>query len=81
MSGPLSRDEYAALRATIRQRGTLRLLLPVITIVGWALATEPLPGPFYGLVPLLVLAAGFEAIAALHLNVERVGRYIQVFFE
>ena len=33
------------------------------------------------LVPLLVLAAGFEAIFALHMNVERIGRYLQVFHE
>jgi hypothetical protein len=33
------------------------------------------------LVPLLVLAAGFEAIFALHVNVERIGRYLQVFHE
>lgn len=29
----------------------------------------------------MVLAAGFEAIYALHVNVERIGRYIQVFHE
>jgi len=33
------------------------------------------------LVPLLVLVAGFEAIYAMHLNVERIGRYLQVFHE
>ncbi len=33
------------------------------------------------LVPLLVLVAGFEAVYALHVNVERVGRYLQVFHE
>jgi hypothetical protein len=33
------------------------------------------------LVPLLVLAAGFEAVYALHVNVERIGRYLQVFHE
>jgi hypothetical protein len=33
------------------------------------------------LVPLLVLVAGFEAVFALHLNVERIGRYLQVFHE
>ena len=33
------------------------------------------------LVPLLVLVAGFEAIFALHINVERIGRYLQVFHE
>ena len=33
------------------------------------------------LVPLLVLVAGFEAVYALHTNVERIGRYLQVFHE
>ena len=33
------------------------------------------------LLPLLVLAAGFEAIFALHINVERIGRYLQVFHD
>ena len=31
--------------------------------------------------PLVILAAGFEAIFALHTNVERIGRYLQVFHE
>jgi hypothetical protein len=33
------------------------------------------------LLPLLVLAGVFEAVFALHTGVERVGRYVQVFFE
>ena len=33
------------------------------------------------LLPLLALAAVFEAVFALHTGVERVGRYIQVFYE
>jgi hypothetical protein len=37
--------------------------------------------PIASLPPLLVLAAGFEAVFALHLNVERIGRYLQVFHE
>jgi len=37
--------------------------------------------PIATLVPLLVLAAGFESIYALHINVERIGRYLQVFHE
>jgi hypothetical protein len=32
-------------------------------------------------VPLLVLAASFEAVFALHVGVERIGRYLQVFFD
>ena len=37
--------------------------------------------PIAALLPLIVLASGFEAIYALHVNVERIGRYIQVFHE
>jgi hypothetical protein len=42
-----------------------------------ALASTPLAT----LLPLLVLACLFEAVFALHVGVERVGRYIQVFHE
>ena len=37
--------------------------------------------PFAALLPLLVLAATFEIAYAVHTGVERIGRYIQVFFE
>lgn len=82
---PRERDEYRALRATIRERGTARLYLFVAGIVGWAAlvlttaATMALP--VATLLPLVVLAAVFEAVFALHVGVERVGRYIQVFYE
>jgi len=33
------------------------------------------------LVPLSVLIAGFEAIHALNVGVERIGRYLQVYYE
>jgi hypothetical protein len=33
------------------------------------------------LVPLIVLAAGSEAVLALYMNVERIGRYLQAFQE
>jgi hypothetical protein len=32
-------------------------------------------------IPLLLLAATFEIVFSLHTSVERIGRYIQVFFE
>jgi hypothetical protein len=77
--------EYAALRATIRERGTVRLALVPIVFIGWAataIATAAvITVALATLVPLLVLAAGFEAIFALHVNVERIGRYLQVFHE
>ncbi|MGH9410530.1 MAG: hypothetical protein ACRD1V_13865 [Vicinamibacterales bacterium] len=60
------------------------ILLPV-TFGLWAgtavATTAALAVPIAALLPLLVLAAGFEAIYALHVNVERIGRYIQVFHE
>ena len=78
-------DEYRVMRATIAQRGTVRMLLAPITIFCWAataIATAAvITVAISTLVPLLVLAAGFEAIYALHINVERIGRYLQVFHE
>ena len=77
--------EFAALRATIRERGTVRILLAWATFVVWAglflasLTWTALPAA--SLVSLLVLAAAFEAIVALHTGVERVGRYLQVRYE
>jgi hypothetical protein len=79
------RTEYAELRATIRERGTARVWIFVIGMIGWAGAALAviavgLP-PLLALVPLLVIAATFEAVYALHIGVERIGRYIQVFHE
>ena len=78
-------EEYAALRATIRERGTARMLLLPATFAIWAAVavatTAAIQLPIAALLPLLVLAAGFEAIYALHINVERIGRYLQVFHE
>jgi len=60
------------------------ILLPA-TFALWAgtavATTAALTLPIAALGPLLVLAAGFEAIYALHINVERIGRYIQVYHE
>jgi hypothetical protein len=41
---------------------------------------EFVPIPLATLLPLLVLAATFEAVFALHVGVERIGRYLQVFY-
>jgi hypothetical protein len=38
-------------------------------------------GAFLALVTQVPLAAGFEAVFALHVGVERIGRYLQVFHE
>lgn len=81
----LREQEFAALRATIRERGSLRITLVVATMATWGgltVATSALVGtPVATLIPLLVLAAGFEAIFALHVGVERIGRYLQVEYE
>jgi hypothetical protein len=82
---PRAIEEYRALRATIRQRGATRMWLFVTGLVGWAglvIATAALAAlPIATLLPLLVLTGLFEAILAVHVGVERIGRYLQVFYE
>ena len=77
--------EYTAMRATIRERGTARMVLAPVVFIAWAatsIATAAvITVALSTLVPLMVLAAGFEAIFALHTNVERIGRYIQSYHE
>jgi hypothetical protein len=79
----LSDAEYAALRQTIASRGTVRTVLVPLLILGWSVLVTagPVAGAWGGLPSLLVLAAGFEAVHALHVGVERIGRYLQVFYE
>jgi hypothetical protein len=78
-------EEYRALRATIRERGATRVWVFIVGLLGWAalvVATAALAAlPVATLLPLLVLAAAFEAVFSLHVGVERIGRYIQVYFE
>lgn len=78
-------EEYRALRATIRERGTSRVWIFLVGLVAWAgltIATAALATlPVATLLPLLVLAATFEVVYALHIGVERIGRYLQVFHE
>jgi hypothetical protein len=82
---PLAREEYRALRAVIRQRGTARFFVALITFVAWGALVLVIQAtglvPVLTLVPLIVLAAGFEAAFALQVGVERIGRYIQVHYE
>lgn len=75
--------EFQELRATIRERGHVRVIVTVLTFVSWAALAAALPEPFppFALVPLLVLAAGFEVGYAIHVSVERIGRYLFVFYE
>jgi hypothetical protein len=73
--------ETEALRATIRERGTARVWLFFAGVTSWAalsLAAAALSLPPVGIVlPLLILAAAFEGVYALHIGVERIGRYLQ----
>src|SRR4029079_1460322 len=78
-------DEFRILQATIQQRGTARMVVLPIVFIGWAgtaVATAAvITVAVSTLVPLLILVAGFEAVFALHVNVERIGRYLEVFHE
>ena len=78
-------EEYTALRATIRERGTTRVWVFTLGIAVWAaltLATFALAlAPVSTVVPLLALASSFEGVLALHVGVERIGRYLLVFHD
>ena len=82
---PREQVEYSELRATIRERGTARVWVFVAGMAAWgalASATSALSAtPVATLLPLLVVASAFEAVFALHVGVERIGRYLQVFYE
>jgi hypothetical protein len=82
---PRELEEFKALRATIRERGTARVWVFLAGLTAWAgltVATAALAAlPVASFLPLLVLAGTFEAVFSLHVGVERIGRYIQVFLE
>src|SRR5258708_39056852 len=77
--------ESRPLRARIRGGGPARFYFFPAGRAAWAAlvaATAALAStPVATLLPLLVLAAIFEAVFALHVGVERIGRYLQVFYE
>lgn len=81
----LGQAEYRALRDTIRERGSVRMWITFAGFVAWGiLALAILIGDVEGagtLVPLVVLAASYEINFFIHTGVERVGRYVQVFYE
>lgn len=85
MTDHLTDAEFAALRQTIASRGTIRMALVPITCLGWAVLAVALLAvselPIAALFPLAVLVGGFEAIHALHVGAERIGRYLQVYYE
>jgi len=78
-------EEYAALRATIRERGTARVYVFALGLLVWAALTLAavvlVVPPVATVVPLVALAATFEAVFALHTGVERIGRYLLVFHD
>ncbi len=85
MSVNLQQSEFGVLRQTIAWRGTARMVLVPLTLIAWtALSLVVLlfaDVPVAALFTLVVLAGGFEAVHALHVGVERIGRFLQVFYE
>ena len=61
------------------------MALVPLTCLGWAVLTllVVLYGapPVASIVSLAVLVGGFEAVHALHVGAERIGRYLQVYYE
>jgi hypothetical protein len=85
MTEPLTSAEFVVLRQTIAIRGTARMALVPVTLLGWAVLTLVLlvagGPPVATIVTLAVLVGGFEAVHALHVGAERIGRYLQVYYE
>ena len=80
----LTEIEFRVLRETIALRGTVRMALLPLTLIGWAVAGAIVLStdvPIAAVFTLGILVAGFEAGHALHVGVERIGRYLQVYFE
>jgi hypothetical protein len=77
--------EYDNLRTAIRVRVAMAPALLIAVMVGWAaltlwvFTTDVVSAAT--LVPLMVLAAGYEALYALHVAAERLARYLQVAYE
>lgn len=61
------------------------MALFVATIGAWAVAAglvaALMPLPITSLLPLTLLVSGFEAVHALHVGAERIGRYLYVRYE
>lgn len=81
----LATAEYRTLREAIAARGHLRTTLTLAGLLSWggllALTLIALPYPVAAALPLMALLATFEVIRPLHAGAERIGRYLQVFFE
>ena len=78
-------SEYLVLRQTITQRGALRPVCALAGFTGWAAVLVAvlvwLPYPVAAVIPFALLFAAFEVIRPLHFGSERIGRYLQVFYE
>ena len=85
MVPPAALEEYRALRATIRARGSLRVTLALVSVSLWALLAATVEWAaartMAWLLPLVVLGLGADIVGALHIGVERIGRYLQVEYE
>ena len=81
----LSLGEFQALRVAIARRADLRARLFLGGVAAWAGALiavlSVLPYPLLSMIPLAVLVATLETIRPLHFGAERIGRYLQVFYE
>jgi len=77
--------EFAVLRQTIARRGTARMILVPVTFIAWSSLSLVIllfaDVPVASLFTLAILAAGFESVHALHVGVERIGRFLQVYYE
>jgi hypothetical protein len=77
--------EFRSLRDTVASRGQLRVTLTVAGLSVWAAVLTALvialTPPVTAVIPLTLLVATFEAIRPLHFGAERIGRYLQVFYE
>lgn len=82
---PFELEEYRQLRATIRERGSLRVTLFVVALTAWAIVAGMVAAilslPMASLLSLILLVAGFEAVHSLHISVERIGRYLYARYE
>ena len=85
MDVSLTESEFRSLRQAIAMRGTARMALLPFTMLGWALVSVLLllfgDLPAAVIFPLAILVGGYEAIHALHVGAERIGRYLQVYYE
>ena len=63
----------------------MRVALAILGLCVWGIVLTALvialPYPIAAVIPLTVLLASFEAIRPLHFGAERIGRYLQVFYE